>query len=107
MRMLYPKAKVERWIDGDTIDAIVDLGFNVLTKQRFRLAGINTPEKGQPGFNEAVTRVNELAPIGSAITVECLGYDKYGRWISNIMTPDKTLVNEILLKEGLALPYIG
>jgi len=37
-------AKLIRVIDGDTIDALIDLGFNVWVKKRIRLYGINTPE---------------------------------------------------------------
>ena len=45
--------QVIRVIDGDTFDALVDLGFHVITTQRFRMLGIDAPEKGQPGANEA------------------------------------------------------
>ena len=39
------KAIVDRVVDGDTIDVDIDLGFSTtLTKQRVRLAGIDTPE---------------------------------------------------------------
>jgi len=38
------KFKVLRVIDGDTVDGIIDLGFNVLLKERVRLYGINAPE---------------------------------------------------------------
>lgn len=38
------KATITNIVDGDTVDAIVDLGFNVQTKIRFRLNGIDTPE---------------------------------------------------------------
>ena len=37
-------AKLIRVIDGDTIDALIDLGFDVWVKKRIRLYGINTPE---------------------------------------------------------------
>ena len=37
-------AKLIRVIDGDTVDALIDLGFNVWVKKRIRLYGIDTPE---------------------------------------------------------------
>ena len=43
-KMYTYKAKLVRVIDGDTIDAEIDLGFNVLIRQRIRLYGIDTPE---------------------------------------------------------------
>ena len=42
--MYIYKAKVERVVDGDTIDVVIDLGFKVTTHQRIGLQGINTPE---------------------------------------------------------------
>ena len=38
------KFKVNRVIDGDTVDGIIDLGFGVHLHERVRLAGINAPE---------------------------------------------------------------
>ena len=37
-------AKVTRVVDGDTVDALVDLGFDTWKKVRIRMAGINAPE---------------------------------------------------------------
>ena len=42
--MYQYRAKLKRVVDGDTIDAIIDLGFKMTTEQRIRLKGINTPE---------------------------------------------------------------
>ena len=42
--MYYYNAVLVRVVDGDTIDAIIDLGFDVQVKKRIRLAGINAPE---------------------------------------------------------------
>lgn len=42
------KATVLRVVDGDTFDAIVDLGFNITKKQRFRLKDVDTPETWRP-----------------------------------------------------------
>ena len=36
--------KLDRVVDGDTIDAVIDLGFNVSIKKRVRFSGVNTPE---------------------------------------------------------------
>jgi len=40
-------------VDGDTVDALVDLGFKIQTIQRLRLARVNTPERSQPAYTEA------------------------------------------------------
>ena len=41
---IYKVKSVERVVDGDTMDVVLDLGFDTLTKQRVRLLGIDTPE---------------------------------------------------------------
>ena len=38
------RCTLDRVIDGDTIDVCIDLGFDVLTRKRCRLMGIDTPE---------------------------------------------------------------
>ena len=43
-KLYHYNAEVTRVVDGDTVDALVDLGFNTYSKQRIRLYGINTPE---------------------------------------------------------------
>ena len=42
--MHYYNATLVRVIDGDTVDAMIDLGFDIQVKKRIRLAGINAPE---------------------------------------------------------------
>lgn len=104
----FVKNQVVRWVDGDTVFLNVDMGFNIWSVQKFRLARINTPEKGQPGYNEANARVNQLAPVGSEIQIDCLGLDKYGRWLAEIYIPGPSspaTVNQMMLNENLAVPY--
>ena len=40
----YNVSSLEKVVDGDTIDVVINLGFDVCTKQRVRLLGIDTPE---------------------------------------------------------------
>ena len=54
------KAIVDRVVDGDTVDFIVDLGFSVKIKIRTRLAGVDTPERGQKDFLLATRKCREL-----------------------------------------------
>ena len=42
--MYVYKAKLDRVVDGDTVDANIDLGFDISINKRIRLAGIDTPE---------------------------------------------------------------
>lgn len=99
---------IKRWVDADTVDINIDLGFKVWSVQRFRLFEINTPERKQPGFEESVARVNALAPVESSVDVTCYGYDRYGRWIADVIPVGSTRgVSKILLEENLAVPYKG
>jgi micrococcal nuclease len=81
-------AKVDRVIDGDTVDFIVDLGFNVNIKIRGRLEGVDTPERGHPDWNIATAKCEQLlaeAEFGREyITIRTKKTGKYGRWIVSI-----------------------
>ena len=54
------KCEVQRCVDGDTVDADLDLGFHMTARIRFRLAGIDTPERGEPGYQEATEHLESL-----------------------------------------------
>lgn len=97
------EATVVRVVDGDTVDLDVDLGFHVRVRERFRLNGIDTPERGQDGFEEATNRLKEL--LGDECVVESHKTGKFGRWLGILRTPDGVNVNDVLLSEGLAKPY--
>lgn len=99
---------VTQVIDGDTVVADIDLGFGIwLRNQRLRLAGIDTPERGQPGAAEAAARLRDLVAHRPclALTSRDRG-DKYGRYLVRLY-PDSGFecVNDVLLAEGLARPY--
>lgn len=102
------RAIVVRWIDGDTAELIVDLGFKMTMRDNFRLFGIDTPERGTDGSVDAWTRAKELAPAGTSAIVATHKRDKYGRWLAEVF-PDsrQESVNVTLVDEGLAVSYLG
>ena len=101
------RATVVRWVDGDTAWLTIDVGFRMSITTDFRLYGINTPERGQPGYAEATARANSLAPVGSQIfVITYKAPDKYGRWLAEIFASGIN-VNQTLVSEGLAVPYFG
>ncbi len=86
--LYHYRAKVERVVDGDTVDFIVDLGFSVKIKIRGRLAGVDTPERGQKDFLLATQKCRELLnkaaasfPYEDKIVIKT---EKTGRWIVHI-----------------------
>ena len=108
-------------VDGDTIDAEIDLGFDIKVKKRIRFAGINAPESRTRDLEEkarglaAKDRVKQLLEGCENIQLKSHGVGKFGRCLGEIML-DKvdgseklTLVslNELLIKEGHAKEYHG
>lgn len=108
-------ARVLRWVDGDTVDLRVDLGFHTYVETRFRLYGIDTPERGQKNHDQATALCNSLAPVGADVFIRShKDADKYGRWLADITTKgieldnaDGTNINTRLVEFGLAVRYLG
>ena len=82
------KADLIRVVDGDTVDLIIDLGFDTSRKERFRLYGIDAPEMNTAEGKEAKAWLLEaLQPLG-AIYIQTIQLstkakrDKYGRFLA-------------------------
>ena len=110
------KAKVLSVYDGDTITCLLDLGFNIHVKEKFRLYGIDTPEIRTKDLNEkkegyrSKARLEELIK-NKEIYIRVLKKGKFGRWISKIYLTENDIlgdnsVNQLLIKEGLAKPFM-
>ena len=111
------KAKLDRVVDGDTIDVNIDLGFDISVHKRVRLAGIDTPESRTRDLEEkkrglaAKDRLIEILAKGNLV-VESKDVGKYGR-VLGVLTiyPDNLdlpiNVNEALVHEGHAVEYGG
>lgn len=107
-------------VDGDTIDVDIDLGFAVFLKDvRFRLSGIDTPEKFTDDAEERIygiassKRLIELLPIGTVTTVKS-GVNKSGKnikekwnkWLGEFFINGKS-INKQMIEEGYAVSYFG
>ena len=111
----YDDVAVLRWVDGDTVDLRVtlahDFGFRFRYgfsfDDRFRLYGVNTPERGEPGWAEATAECSRLAPAGSLVFLRTFkdSRDKYGRWLAEIFV-DGVSLNQALVAGGFAVPYL-
>lgn len=106
-------AKIDRVVDGDTFDIVVDLGFKITTHQRIRLQGINTPEtynvkrdseeykKGMEAKNFAIQRLESNNYDALIQTEKVTG--KYGRYIATVWLADsQTSLNDELVENGFA-----
>jgi micrococcal nuclease len=99
-------------VDGDTVDLIIDYGRRITQQDRFRLYGINTPERGQSGYQEATDFVKDrLHSMAKDLRVRTHldKQDKYGRVLAEIYyhTPDGIWhdLNQELIVAGLAVAY--
>jgi len=107
------EAKVIKVVDGDTIDALIDLGFDMHKSIRVRLVGINSPESRTRDLEEkkrglaAKARLKEILKSNkNKIILESQGVGKYGRCLGVIRIND-TNVNQQLVQEGHAVEYFG
>jgi micrococcal nuclease len=104
------KASVERVVDGDTVDCIIDLGFDVKIHERVRLSGIDTPEirtkdlqEKKLGFEAKEFVENSFDEKGNTFVIETeYKRGKYGRTIGTITFDDGSILNEMLVSEGHA-----
>jgi len=108
-------------VDGDTIDAEIDLGFDIKVKKRVRFMGINAPESRTKDLEEkakglaAKDRVKQLLEGCKNITLKSHGIGKFGRCLGELHLDivdgqeKLTLVNlnELLINEGHATKYDG
>jgi micrococcal nuclease len=115
------KAKLERVIDGDTVDALIDLGFDTWVKKRIRYKGIDTWESRTKDLDEkklglaAKDRNKELLESVSSkpgyFRLKSHGVGKYGRVLGEIFVKDiegiEYNVNQTLIDEGHAYVYDG
>ena len=113
------RGKLERVVDGDTIDALIDVGFDIWIKKRIRYSGIDTWESRTRNLEEkakgleAKARNKELLIETSAksgyFRLKSHGVGKYGRVLGEIFIEDSEgtqyNINETLIAEGHAYVY--
>ena len=113
------KCTVTKIIDGDTIDVDIHLGFDVvLTKQRIRLMGIDTPESRTRNLEEKARGLLskqymiDKCPVGSSITLKSLDRGKFGRilgeiWEADVDSTTVEPLNKRMITDGFAVEYYG
>ena len=96
-------------VDGDTFDAVLDLGFGVWKKERFRLLRCNAPERGQPGW-QAATEALIVAikwDKGTYLWSRKTKRDKYGRYLADVwFSGRQKWLSDIMLASGLVEEYL-
>ena len=113
--------KINRVVDGDTIDVTLDLGFSLTKKERVRIAGVDTPEKRTRDKEEKTLGIDATNWMKEKLTETIKGDEelvirtelkggvgKYGRLLGWLYVGDDEFsLNEQMITEGYAWPYDG
>jgi micrococcal nuclease len=113
----YYVRKVENVVDGDTIDVLIDLGFDILFQSRVRLAGIDTPESRTKDLAEKALGLESkeylkkhLKDAKSVVikTEKINSTEKFGRILGWIyVNGDTESLNDKMINDGYAWGYMG
>ena len=115
------RGKLERVVDGDTIDALIDVGFDIWIKKRIRYSGIDTWESRTRDLKEKAKGLEakarnkelllEISSKSGYFRLKSYGVGKYGRVLGEIFIEDKDgkqyNINQTLISEGHAYVYEG
>ena len=115
------RAKLDRVVDGDTIDALIDVGFDIWFKKRIRFMGVDTWESRTRDLEEkklgklATERTRQLLEDVSSksgyFRLKSHGVGKYGRVLGELFVMDvegkQWNINKTLISEGHAYVYDG
>ena len=113
----YYVRKVDNIVDGDTIDVLIDLGFDILFSSRVRLAGIDTPESRTKDLKEKALGLESkeylkkhLKDAKSVVikTEKMDSSEKYGRILGWVyVNGDTESLNDKMINDGYAWGYMG
>ena len=113
--------KINRVVDGDTIDVTIDLGFDLYKKERVRVAGVDTPEKRTKNLEEKALGLDATGWLKAKLEETIKGDEeliirtelkggvgKYGRLLGWLYVGDSDIsLNEQMITEGYAHAYDG
>ena len=114
---IYRIKEIYKVIDGDTIDASIDLGFGIYLTRRIRLAGIDTPESRTTNMKEKIMGLESKDWLKHRVeNAQCIliktelpdSTEKYGRIIGHLfINGQETSLNNQMITSGYALAYDG
>lgn len=109
----YKVTNIIKVVDGDTIDVLIDVGFNMFRSERIRINRVDTPESitkddYEKKFGlEAKEYVANWLKTQIEIKIKTFKDDKYGRILADIYGDNGVCLNTLLVEEGLAWDYAG
>jgi|TARA_R100001510_G_C7607330_1_gene171973 micrococcal nuclease len=108
------KCHITRIVDGDTVDANIDCGFDIIFKSRIRLYGVDTPESRTRDLDEKARgkmasaflqeQINKAELVKVKTKLDKKG--KFGRVLGSIIADDIDL-NQAMIEKNLAVAYFG
>ena len=115
------RAKLDRVVDGDTVDALIDVGFDIWFKKRIRFMGLDAWEsrtrdleekkKGLAAKARVIELLTEVSSKSGYFRLKSHGTGKYGRVLGELFVQDdegkQFNINETLIAEGHAYTYFG
>ncbi len=114
---IYRIKQILKVVDGDTIDASIDLGFDISLEKRIRFAGIDTPESRTTNLKEKALGLEskewlkKILDGAKDILIKTElpdSTEKYGRIIGHLfINGQETSLNNQMIAEGYALAYDG
>ena len=113
--------EITKVLDGDTIDVLIDLGFDLFKKERVRIAGVDTPEKRTRDLEEKELGIDATNWLKEKLESTLAGDDeltirtelvggvgKYGRLLGWLYVGESVVsLNELMITEGYAWEYDG
>jgi micrococcal nuclease len=93
------RAENPRLIDADTLDVDVDLGFQVWTRRRLRLAKVDAPESGSPEGRAAKNFVLSQLTRAQTLVLRTTKIDLHGRYVADLfLSPHEIDIDECYRK---------
>jgi micrococcal nuclease len=113
----YYVKEVTKVVDGDTIDVVIDLGFDISFTSRVRLAGIDTPESRTKDLAEKTLGLESKKYLADRVkaaknvvirTEKINSSEKFGRILGWLyLDGESNSINHEMIEKGYAWGYLG
>jgi micrococcal nuclease len=109
----YIVKEIVKIVDGDTVDIVLDLGFDVYRKERVRINRVDTPESNSKDVNEKKLAIEAKNYVSTwminqkKIRIKTLKDDKYGRLLGEFYGDGDVCLSDLLINGGYAWAYDG
>jgi micrococcal nuclease len=109
----YVVSQVVKVVDGDTLDVIIDVGFDMMRKERIRINRVDTPESKTTNELEKKLGLDAKQYVESwierqkQIRIKTFKDDKYGRILGELFGDSGECLNDLLIENGYAWEYNG